>query len=60
MTKTFEPFEPFSRPPTAKTVREVELDRLLKEALPYLIGLGAEQASEKLDTLIEAIVREAG
>ena len=59
MTKTFEPFEPFNRPPTAMTVREVELDRLLKEVLPYLLCLAvADDQYGKLDELIEAILRE--
>ena len=46
------------RPPTAKTVRESRLERMLVECLPYLLGIELEQSSEKIKGLVERIVVE--
>jgi len=46
------------RPPTAKTVREGRLERMLTECLPYLLGIELEQSSEKIKGLVERIIKE--
>jgi hypothetical protein len=43
-------------PPTAKTVRELRLEAMLAEALPYLLVI--EQPGDKLIDLIDRIVGE--
>lgn len=45
-------------PPTAKTVREVEIEKLLRECLPYV--LVDQQPTEKTNALVERITRIVG
>lgn len=40
-------------PPTARTVREVEIEQLLRECLPFV--LSAPQPTEKTHALIERV-----
>ena len=54
--KPFNPWWPHA--PTAQTVREIELNRLLSAALPYLTAMLANDTGDKLAELVEAIARE--
>ena len=52
--KTFEPFERLVKP--AKTVREVELEGLLRDCLPFV--LVDKHPSSKTAALIERVLKE--
>lgn len=52
---TYEPFQPFHPPPTAKTVREVQLENLLRETLPYL---KAVELSPSTSVVLRALIAD--
>ena len=58
--KTFEAFYPFNKmPPTAKTVREVRLEKLLKECIPHILREElSTRTSPKLRSLLERMKKE--
>ena len=56
--KPFDPWFHLASPTPAKTVREVELNRLLSLALPYLTAMLANDTGDKLAQLVEDIARE--